>query len=246
MGVGLALGVTATALILVNLLYLVRRSAAVRFPLLRIGSLQGWMTSHVATGILAFLCALLHGAMAPRDTVGGHALWALAALLVTGAIGRYFYASVPRAANGRELELDEVKSNLARLTGEWDRHQEAFGQLAQREVAALAEARQWKSSFVGRVAALLGVQRDLRRVLTRLAREGRQQGVDERRIQEVLGLARRAHRAALMAGHYEDLRSILNTWRYLHRWGALLMVLLILVHVFYALTYGAFFDGGSA
>ena len=55
-----------------NLLYLVRRAPRIPF---RFGSLQVWMTSHVATGILAFLCALLHGAMEPRNTVGGHAFW---------------------------------------------------------------------------------------------------------------------------------------------------------------------------
>ena len=73
------------------------------------------MTSHVATGILAFLLATLHAAMAPRHTVGGHACGRSAFLLVTGAIGRYFYAYVPRAANGRELELDEVKTRLEPL-----------------------------------------------------------------------------------------------------------------------------------
>ena len=31
------------------------------------------------------------------------ALGAFAVLLVTGAVGRYFYAWIPRAANGREL-----------------------------------------------------------------------------------------------------------------------------------------------
>ena len=105
MGFGLWAGITSVALIGANLAYLLRRASRPRFPVYRLGSLQAWMTSHVATGILAFLCALLHSAMAPRDTNGGHALWALAFLLVTGAIGRYFYSWVPRAANGRELEL---------------------------------------------------------------------------------------------------------------------------------------------
>src|SRR6185436_13412507 len=116
-GVGLAFGFTATALIGVNFLYLARRAdwRSVRF-----GSLKAWMTSHVATGILAVLLATLHGAMDPRDTVGGHALLALVLLFVTGAIGRYFYAYLPRAANGRELELEELKRELERLGGEWD------------------------------------------------------------------------------------------------------------------------------
>jgi len=39
-------------------------------------------------------------------------------------------------------------------------------------------------------------------------------------------------------------RALLNGWRYLHRWVAALMVLLVVLHVIYALTYGTF--GGDA
>ncbi len=241
LGMGLAFGITASALIVVNLLYLLRRSP--RFGL-RWGSLQGWMTSHVATGIFAFLLATLHGAMAPRHTVGGHALWALAFLLVTGAVGRYFYAYVPRAANGRELELKEVKTRLDRLMrGKGD--SQRFGDRARAEVLRLIHARQWKGSFAGRVLALCGLQFDLRRTLARLSHEGAAEGVPAAQVREALGLARKAHRTALMVAHFEDLRAVLNTWRYLHRWVAALMVLLIVVHVAYALSYGGYFEGAA-
>jgi dihydropyrimidine dehydrogenase (NAD+) subunit PreT len=238
LGLGLALGIAATVLIGVNLLYLLRRSPRVRF---NVGSLQGWMTSHVATGILALLCATLHGAMQPRETVGGHAFWALAALLVTGAIGRYFYAYVPRAANGRELELAEVKALLGRASEQWEQGQRRFRARAREEVDLLIERRQWRGTLAGRALALCGVQLDLRRALRRLAAEGRREGVAEDQIAETMALARRAHRTALMAAHYEDLRAVLNTWRYLHRWFAVLMVVLVVLHVLYALTYGAHF-----
>ena len=66
---------------MVNLLYLIRRTPRYK---VRLGSLQAWMTSHIATGILALLCTMLHAAMSPEDTVGGHAFWALAVLIVTG------------------------------------------------------------------------------------------------------------------------------------------------------------------
>jgi len=240
LGVGLALGIAAAALVGMNLLYLLRR--APWFPL-RLGSLRLWMTSHVATGVLAFLCAVLHAAMEPRETVGGYAFWALVALCVTGAIGRYFYAYVPRAANGRELELAEVKGRLEAVFEGFGAHERRFGEQARAEVEALVRAKQWKRSFVGRVAALVAGQRDLRRLLARLAAKGRQSGVPEAAVRETLRLARRAHRIALMAAHYEDLRAILATWRYLHRWVAALMVALIVVHVLFALVYGAFFFG---
>jgi len=236
LGIGLGFGIAASALIVANLAYLLRRSPRVRFEW---GSLQLWMTSHVATGILAFLCTALHGGMAPRDTPGGHAFWALAVLLVTGAIGRYFYAYVPRAANGRELELAEVKARLGRMDEEWDHGQRRFREHAREEVLALVEKRQWRGSFLGRVLALLGVRRGLRRLLARLAAEGKEQAIPAAQIEETLQLARRAHRGALMVAHYEDLRAVLNTWRWLHRWVAALMVLLVVVHVGHALIYGA-------
>lgn len=241
LGVGLAFGIASAALILLNLGYLLRRSP--RFPL-RFGSLQAWMTSHVATGILAFLCASLHAAMAPRDTPGGNAFWALLVLLVTGAIGRYFYAWVPRAANGQELALADVKQRFGRLGG--DESLRGFGERARAAVETMIEKRQWRGSFLGRVLALAGVQRDLRRTLRQLEQEGRDRGVGPTELQEALDLARRAHRAALAAAHYEDLRGVLSAWRYLHRWVALLMVVLVVVHVVYALAYGAHFFDRSA
>ena len=195
------------------------------------------MNSHMVTGIVALLAAMLHAAMSPRDTVGGHALWALALLLVTGAIGRYFYAWVPRAANGRELALEEVRARLDHFVEQWEAHERGFLGRVRRELAQLIEARQWKSSFFGRVGALFFGQRELRHSLTRMAELGRAEGLPEARIEEVLHLARQAHRSALAAAHLEDLRAVLNTWRYLHRWVAALMVLLMVLHVAYILAY---------
>ena len=62
----------------------------------------------------------------------------------------------------------------------------------------------------GRVLALVGVQRDLRRVLARLTREGEGEGVPAEQVRETVRLAKRAHRTALMAAHYEDVRAVLR------------------------------------
>jgi thioredoxin reductase/Pyruvate/2-oxoacid:ferredoxin oxidoreductase delta subunit len=243
MGAGLWLGIAATALIAVNLAYLLRRSPRLRARAFKWGSLEHWMTSHVATGILAFLFATLHAAMNPRDTVGGRAYLALLVLLVTGAIGRYLYAWVPRAANGRELELEEVKLRLARMSEALEGGRKSFQEAARDEVLELIERRQWKGSFLGRLSALVGLRFDLREALARIERHGREQGVEPEQVAETLAIARRAHATALMAAHYEDLRAVLGTWRWLHRWVALLMVLLLALHVVYALTYGPYLEG---
>jgi hypothetical protein len=235
------LGIAASALIVVNLLYLLRRSA--RTPWFRFGSLEHWMTSHVATGVLAFLCAALHAAMAPGDSAGGHAFAALVVLLLTGAVGRYFYSYVPREANGRELELDGVRRRLVQLADEWDQGQRRFRATARDAVDRLVDEQRWRTGFLGRVAGMVTGRRKLRRLVGKLRAMGRTEGLAELQIEETVRLARRAYGAALAAAHFEDLRAVAGTWRYLHRWVAVLMVVLVVVHVAYALIYGESIGG---
>jgi len=241
MGAGLAFGIAATVLVALNLLYLARRAAQQRWA---IGSLQSWMTVHVATGIVALLAATLHAAMAPADSLGGHALWMLVALLLTGAIGRYVYAWVPRAANGRELELAEVKRRLEGLVGALDPAQKSFAERARAEVLALVETRRWRSGLLARIVALPLGQRALSRLLKRLAAEARAERIPEATIRETLELSRQAWKTALAAAHYEDLRGVLSSWRWFHRWMAALLVALLGLHIAWVYA-GHLFSGAG-
>ncbi len=219
---------------LANLAYLVRRSQALP---LTFGSLRAWMTVHVATGIGALLLALLHGGLVPRDTSGGHALWGLAVLVLTGAIGRWLYALVPRAANGRELQLDEVRDRLAQLSGNWAGSHRAFGERLEAEVGRLVDDIRWSGGLGQRLAALLIGRRRAHRHLRDLAATGRREGVPAEEVDAGLVLARSAFDAALAASRYEELRGLLGSWRYLHRWVAVAMVLLVLAHIVTASRY---------
>ncbi len=243
LGTGLMLGIMAAALVAGNLMYLARRSPKVHW--LRFGSLRAWMTSHVATGILALLCALLHAGMSAGDSIGGHAFLALVILFASGAIGRYLYAYVPRAANGRELELEEVRVRLGRLADAWTGTQREFGDRARAAVAALVEKRQWRSSLPARLAALAMGQRELSHTLSELRAEGHAAGIPADQLDETIVLAREAHRTALATAHFEDVRGLVAAWRWLHRWVALALVLLLVIHVIVALTYGTTFTSGG-
>ena len=234
--VGLALGVGAAAAVLANLAYLARRSQ--RFAWIP-GSLQRWMTAHVATGIGALLLALVHSAMAPGDTVGGHAFAALCVLVATGAVGRYLYSFVPRAANGRELELSEVEGAFAALSSEWDRENRSFGEELRAEIERLGRVR-WQRSFPRRLASLVASHRAIGGAIARLRAQGLAEGVPAEQVDAIAALARRAQRTALAAAHFEEVRALLATWRWIHRWVALAMVLLVVIHVVTALRYGRF------
>lgn len=237
---GLWFGLLAAGAVFANLAYLLRRQ---QWFGLRFGSLATWMNAHVATGVVAVLLAVLHAAMAPKATVGGYAFWALVVLLVTGAIGRWFYSWLPRGTNGRELELEAVRRDLQAVAAPAGAG--PFVRRAHDEVLALLDRRQWRGSWLGRVATLLGWQWDLWRTLRRLRRAGSEAGADPALLASLAARARTAHAAAVAVAHLEDLRALLGTWRWLHRWLALLMVLLLVVHVVVAVLHGAFAGGGG-
>jgi hypothetical protein len=174
-----------------------------------------------------------------RDTLGHRALLALAVVVVTGTVGRYVYARVPRAANGRELELDELKAELAAISGEWDREHREFGERVRAEVEDFVSRSGGQRSFLARLhGALLGSPRRVRRALRRLRDEGLARGLPPDQLERLLVLGRRAYRTASMAAHFEDLRALISSWRYLHRWVALFLVLVVALHVLVALRYG--------
>ena len=237
-GLGLALGIVGTCAIVANLMYLARRSAHI--PLER-GSLRAWMTGHVATGALALLAALVHASMAPRNTVGGHALWGLVALVATGAVGRYVYSFVPRAANGKELESDEAQAHSARLLREWDEQGRGLEPAVRSTFEELLESSA-PEHVRGRLSFawfLPGHERGRNRRLNELRRSVVATGRTAREADQLVGLARRAEQARRSAARLEELRGVLATWRYVHRWGALLMLLLVIVHVVIAVRFAS-------
>jgi hypothetical protein len=239
---GLTFGVLACGLFVWNLTYLAKRS--LRFGRFLPGSLRFWMGSHVFTGLFAFLCVLVHAGFTFKNAAGGHALLGLAVVVATGSVGRYLYAFVPRAANGAELDLDEVRSQLATLSAEWDRQGRGFGEAVRTQIDELITSARWQPGLLSRIGLVLRGQLRLRKNLRALRSEAGEQGITEGDVQQLLKLAQRSYRLTLQAAHFEEVRAILSSWRYFHRWLALLMIILAALHIVTAVKY-ANLDWGS-
>ena len=232
---GLTFGVLGAALIVANLVYLIRRS---KFGQFLGGTLKGWMTSHIITGILAFLLITVHAALVPGNTNGGHAFIALGVLVLTGAIGRYLYAWIPRSANGRELVLDELRPRIAAISAEWDTTGRGTGEHFRKEIDELIANDNWKASLPRRLLRIAGTRRRLKAKLNELCTSAHEEGLPKSQIEDLRELAARAYWTAFSVTHLEDLRGVLGSWRYIHRWVALLMFLLAVMHIVTAIRYG--------
>ena len=115
--VGLKLGILGLGLFLGLFLYPVRK----RWPWLgRIGKTKHWLDFHVLLGITAPIVITLHSSFKIMG-IAGVAYWIMMAVAISGFIGRYLYAQIPRTLNTAELSLQEMQSMSARLTQELER-----------------------------------------------------------------------------------------------------------------------------
>jgi len=220
---GLACGLVGTALLLLNLSYLLRKRMLHANWL---GSLRTWMGFHVATGLLGSGLILVHSAYLPRSVPGILAMGCIGIVVCTGLVGRYIHAHVPRTLGGRELEREEL---LRRLEGHRDRLRDAGFDLAL--LGGRKEIDEARRTVVGRIMGMLAGDRELRRAYRRLRRN-----LGHNR--DLLALACRNARDEQRLARYSELRGLMASWRFLHRWLAIVMLAVVVFHVFLALRFG--------
>ncbi len=227
--VGHGYGVVGTALIFTNLLYLARR----RFAAARLGSMRNWLDLHVFTGLFGSVLVVFHSAFQARSQVAILTSVSLGFVVVSGIIGRYFYGLTPTA------DLSELRRVLDAL----ERFLPGVSAPIMQSIRALpAPTSRERASLAMSLAAIPAWRREqeLRRQAVHDVCAGflQQHSLDpaarketKRLINEAGKLARQPVRAAAGA-------SLLRSWRSLHRFTALLMILSVTVHIVVAWVFG--------
>ena len=225
---GLACGIAGSILFLLNLSYLLRKRFVKHDWL---GSLRTWMAFHIFTALVGAGLIAIHSAFLPRSSLGLMALACLIVVLGTGIIGRYIYGHVPRSQRGRELRSKELRLRLEELRSRLERGGVDAALLDLESMHAIADS--GGKSLPARFAGLLAGNREVRRAYRRL------------RVSipnpEVRALARRFCRERQWLARYSELRALMSSWRFLHRWLAIVMLAVVAFHVAIALRFGELF-----
>lgn len=111
-GLGYALGITGGSLMLLLLLYPVRK----RMPNARyIGSTRVWFKLHMTLGILGPALIVLHSNFSFGATNSNVALVCMLVVSGSGLFGRYFHGRIHHELNGREATLDDLLEFSSRM-----------------------------------------------------------------------------------------------------------------------------------
>ncbi|MGB9467473.1 MAG: hypothetical protein WBR10_20360 [Candidatus Acidiferrum sp.] len=127
--IGLRLGMLGFLMFLLIYLYPLRKKWA---WLGKQGSSRHWLNFHVLLGLSAPIVITLHSSF-KFSGVAGVAYWLMILVSLSGIVGRYIYAQIPRSLNFAELSFKEAQEKSAELGAQL----QALGILTQKDIASL-------------------------------------------------------------------------------------------------------------
>ena len=112
--IGLKLGFLGLGMFLAIFLYPLRKRWA---WLARQGSSKHWLDIHVLLGLAAPFVIAFHASF-KFSGFAGMAFWIMLAVSISGVVGRYLYAQIPRSLNTAELSLREAQELREKLASQ--------------------------------------------------------------------------------------------------------------------------------
>ncbi len=198
----------------------------------RLGPLSRWLDVHILLGIVGPLFIVLHSALKVRGLVA-LSFWSMAAVALSGIVGRYLYLQIPRTRAGEVVSLaalEEADRTLAR------RLREEFG-LGDEALARLDRLTEPppRAGLLRAAAGTLAGDLPLRRRVAAFVRES---GVPPRVARSFESLARLKARSRRRIRLFDRLQALFHYWHVFHKPFAVVMYVFMLVHVAVALSTG--------
>ncbi|MCX6641258.1 MAG: hypothetical protein NTW14_12415 [bacterium] len=225
---GHGLGIIGTVMMLIMLLYLVRKY--LRFAQ-KWGNIGLWLDLHIWLGITGPILVIFHTAFKFGGIVS-ISFWSMIAVAVSGIFGRYIYLQIPRHLSGEELTPEEIQKMDAALAEQvislpemaeplLNHIQSLLHYSETTATGQLAEVRYWLLDSFRLRSQLSHLRRRLRSEtkLNRYMISDLIRVIKERRL-----LNRRL--IFLKAAH-----RILHHWHMVHRPFALVMYIIAFIHV---------------
>ena len=225
---GRKLGIAGTALILLNLAYMLRRRVK---RLQHVGSARTWLEVHIFCGLTGPLILVFHSAFLTNNLVAVVTAWSTLIVVLAGVAGRYMYSQLPRNIYGKEISLADLREEQRAVLDDLGRllppGSDAAAEVARFVLPAPTEKR-------GAPRLLLASLRaDAHRLFesARMARRLRGMGIARADAAAAARATRRAAALGLRVTQLAAFQRVLARWRGVHLRLAIVMVVAMVVHV---------------
>ncbi|MFB3904204.1 MAG: hypothetical protein ACE15E_12180 [Acidobacteriota bacterium] len=203
----------------------------------RKGKTRNWLDYHVLLGLTGPLIISFHSSF-KFNGLAGIAYWVMAALVISGIIGRYFYAQIPRTLEAAEVSLRELKT----ISDNFKQQLLDSGLLTSPAVLEIFHLP--SPQEVDRMSLLVAlaqmVKLDLVRPIQswRLRRMLSATHVDPAELKRVMRIARQQAVISKKILFLSRARRVFHLWHVVHRPFSYTFAILVLIHVTIALLLG--------
>lgn len=233
--VGHGLGILGSAMILLLLLYSLRKRAR---WLQRAGELRIWLRYHIFLGIAGPVLITLHTAF-KVDGLVSISYWSMVAVALSGFFGRYLYQQLPRNVLGETLDVAEVEARNEALLVELS----TTHGLSDRGAAILEDIAVRRLEHRAAPVALFMLP-FLNGMLVRQLQRWAPRHVDGDRAAAV-GLAKDWVLQTRRLRLFDLIRDLFHYWHVFHKPFAIIMIVVMVVHVVVAVMLGYTWEFGS-
>jgi len=233
--VGQSAGIVALALFLFLWLYPLRkRWKALAFT----GALGRWLDVHIAAGLSLPLVAALHAGWR-FDGLIGLGFWALFLVFLSGLVGRYIYAHIPRSRAGLELTMSDANTRRKELLGELEAVTGLEASVLKKALAT-DPAPMVRLNLPRTVLRMILDDRTRRKAVRALRRQALSTSAkpDPAALKRILKLARRQMALGQQLRMLEATHHVFRFWHAAHLPVAITALLAVLVHVTVAVLLG--------
>ena len=200
------------------------------------GAMGRWLDVHVTLALALPLLLAIHAAWR-FDGVIGLGFAAMMVVWLSGIVGRYLYARIPRSRSGIELSIDEV---AAERKGLLVRVAEVTGSSVE-EIEALLHTDPTPYADMGILKTLWHMAKDdmtRRRVERELRRRWSTSAIDRTTLRRAMELASREMALTQQSRMLGATQRIFRYWHVAHRPFALTALLAVLIHVAVVIAVG--------
>lgn len=235
---GIKLGMLGTAMFLIIFLYALRK----RWKWLgRQGSSRHWLDFHIVLGLAAPVVIAFHASFKFRG-IAGVAFWIMVAVALSGIVGRYLYAQIPRSLSSAELSQKELFAEQEALARDLaDQHILHASALA--PIFAVPSAQEIRDMSVTRIIGTM-IRLDLARPLHiarlrshalgfggRVLSLGGLLPSSDHDLERIIATAKRRSSLAKRIAFLQRTHRVFHLWHVVHRPFSYSFAVLALLHI---------------
>ncbi|HKN24263.1 MAG TPA: hypothetical protein VJX72_05395 [Candidatus Acidoferrum sp.] len=243
--VGIKLGMFGVFLFFLIYLYPLRKKWG---WLARQGNSRHWLDFHVVLGTLAPIIIAFHATF-KFGNIAGMAFWSMFAVTLSGFVGRYLYAQIPRNLNAAELTMKEMTEIEESMRRELASQNLSFGKRMEKlyDLPTPQDVEHMPMLIALLYMILIDLRRPFRLSILRLQSTGFGSWVTslfgflrtrDSKLEHVIGVAQKQAKLSKRILFLSRTEQVFNLWHVVHRPFSYAFALLALIHIALALYMG--------